>query len=131
MIMVMVLLFFLAGLWMADGVALLFAPVRMIHSLRQSLTMAPGLLKWGGVAALLGVFLLYGSQSISYQPLWILVGISMIAKGIFLYAGSDLWRLRIVKWCLEREAIDYRIWGLCLCTLSVLLLDALGWGKSF
>lgn len=128
--MVVIILFFIAGLWMADGVALLVAPERMIATLRQSLIVAPGFLKWGGVAAVLGIVLLFGTREIPYQPLWIFVGLSMIAKGIFLYAGSDLWRLRIVKWCLERDLVDYRIWGLGLCALSVLLLDALGWGQG-
>ena len=128
--MSVVILFFIAGLWMADGLALLFAPERMIWTLRQSLNVAPSFLKWGGLAGVLGVVLLVSTQGIAYQPLWIAVGLSMIAKGIFLYAGSDLWRLRIVKWCLEREPIDYRIWGLGLCTLSVLLLDALNWGRD-
>jgi hypothetical protein len=128
--MVGIILFFIAGLWMADGVALLIAPERMISSLRRSLIAAPGFLKWGGVAAVLGIFLLLGTRGVPYQPLWIIVGLSMVGKGIFLYAGSDLWRLRIVKWCLERELVDYRIWGLGLCALSVLLLDALGWGKG-
>jgi hypothetical protein len=127
--MVAMVLFFIAGLWMADGVALLVAPERIIATLRQSLIVAPGFLKWGGISAVLGIVLLSGTRGAPYQPIWIIVGVSMIAKGVFLYAGSDLWRLRIVKWCLERESVDYRIWGLGLCALSVLLLDALEWGK--
>ena len=128
--MIVFLLFFIAGLWMADGVALIFSPQRVIMTLRHSLAASPGFLRWGGIAAFLGLLLLVGTWKLAYQPLWIIVGFSMIAKGVFLYAGSDLWRLRIVKWCLEREAVDYRIWGLGLCTLSVLLLDALNWGRD-
>lgn len=125
-----IVLFFIAGLWMADGLALLVAPERMIAMLRQSLIVSPKFLKWGGLAGLLGLALLVGTQSIAYQPLWIIVGLSMVAKGIFLYAGSDLWRISLVKWCLEREPVDYRIWGLGLCTLSILLLDAMNWGRE-
>jgi hypothetical protein len=125
-----IVLFFIAGLWLADGIALIVAPERMIATLRQSLIVAPGFLKWGGLAGLLGLVLLVGTQDIAYQPLWIVVGLSMVAKGIFLYAGSDLWRLRIVKWCLEREPVDYRMWGLGLVTLSILLLDAMNWGRD-
>ncbi|MDR4495902.1 MAG: hypothetical protein AB7P17_10950 [Nitrospirales bacterium] len=128
--MIVFLLFFIAGLWMADGIALIFSPERVIATLRQSIGASPGFLRWGGLAALLGAFLLVGTWEIAYQPLWLVVGFSMIVKGVFLYAGSDLWRLRIVKWCLEREPVDYRIWGLGLCTLSVLLLDALNWGQD-
>lgn len=124
-----IVLFFIAGLWMADGIALIVAPERMIATLRQSLIVAPGFLKWGGLAGLLGLVLLALTNGIAYQPLWIVVSITM-AKGIFLYAGSDLWRLRIVKWCLEREPVDYRLWGLGLCTLSILLLDAMNWGRN-
>lgn len=128
--MVILVLFVIAGLWMADGVALLVAPERMVATLRQSLIAAPGFLKWGGIAAFLGIFLIVGTQGFSYQPLWVLVGLSMVAKGVFLYAGPDRWRLRIVKWCLEREPVDYRMWGLGLCALSVLLLNALDWGQG-
>lgn len=115
---------------MADGLALIFSPGRVIATLRQSLVVAPGFLRWGGLAALLGLCLIAGTWEMAYRPLWILVGLSMIAKGVFLYAGSDPWRLRIVTWCLAREPVDYRIWGLGLCTLSVLLLDALKWGQG-
>ena len=115
---------------MADGVALIFTPERVIATVRNSLVSSPGFLRWGGLAAILGLFLLAGTRGIPYQPLWIIVGLSMVAKGVFLYAGSDVWRLRIVKWCLEREPVDYRIWGLGLCTLSILLLDALNWGRN-
>ena len=126
----MIVLFFIAGLWMADGLALIVAPERMIATLRESLIVAPGFLKWGGLASLLGLVLLVTTKGVAYQPLWIIVSLTMVAKGIFLYAGSDLWRLRLVKWCLEREPVDYRIWGLGLCTLSVLLLDAVNWGRD-
>ncbi len=115
---------------MVDGVALIVAPERMIATLRQSVIASPGFIKWGGFAAILGILLIIGSWNKPYQPIWVVVGCSMIAKGMFLYAGSDLWRLRVVKWCLEREPVDYRIWGLVLCSLSVLLLDALGWGQE-
>lgn len=128
--MSLIVLFFIAGLWMADGIALIAAPERMIATLRESLIVAPGFLKWGGLASLLGLVLLVTTKGVAYQPLWIVVSLTMVAKGIFLYAGSDLWRLRIVKWCLEREPVDYRIWGLGLCTLSILLLDALNWGRD-
>ncbi len=128
--MVIIFLFFIAGLWMADGVALIFAPQRMVATLRQSVSVAPGFIKWGGIAAILGIFLIIGTNGIPYRPLWLVVGMSMIVKGVFLYAGPDRWRLRIVKWCLEREPVDYRMWGLGLCALSVLLLDALDWGQG-
>ena len=113
--MIVFLLFFIAGLWMADGVALIFSPQRVIMTLRHSLAASPGFLRWGGIAAFLGLLLLVGTWRLAYQPLWIIVGFSMIAKGVFLYAGS---------------AVDYLIWGLGLCTLSVLLLDALNWGRD-
>jgi len=45
-----IFLFFIAGLWMADGLALLLSPERMIAILRQSIIVAPGFLKWGGLA---------------------------------------------------------------------------------
>ena len=47
-----IILFFIAGLWMADGLVLIMAPERMIATLRQSIIVAPGFLKWSGLADL-------------------------------------------------------------------------------
>ena len=112
---------------MADGLALLFAPDRVIGMLRESLAISPGLLKWGIIAGGLGVVLLIGAKGLPYQPLWGLVALAMIGKGLFLFGAPQSWRTAVVTWCLKREPVDYRFWGLALCTLSILLLDALGW----
>lgn len=121
------ILFALAGLWMADGLALLVVPDRMIGTMKQTLAISPGLLKWGVVAGVLGIVLLFGAQGLAYQPLWGIVAVIMIGKGIFLFAAPAPLRQAVVQWCLGREIVDYRFWGLGLCTLSLLLLDALGW----
>jgi len=121
------LLFAIAGLWMADGLALLVAPNRIILTLKQALSISPGIIKWGVVAGALGILLLIGGQGLAYQPLWGLVSVMMIGKGLFLFAAPDAWRQAVIQWCLAREVVDYRFWGLGLCTLSMLMLDALGW----
>ena len=121
------ILFAIAGLWMADGLALLVAPNRMIVTLKQALSISPGLFKWGVVAGALGILLLIGGQGLAYQPLWGIVAMMMIGKGLFLFIAPAAWRLAVIRWCLEREVVDYRFWGLGLCTLSMLMLDALGW----
>jgi hypothetical protein len=112
---------------MADGLALLVAPEQVIARVRQTLSVAPSLLRWEAVAATLGVLLLVGAQGLRYQPLWALAGLGMIVKGLFLGWGPSRWRDPLVGWCLHREPVDYRFWGLGLCTLAVLLLHALGW----
>jgi len=120
----------IAGLWMADGVALLVVPVRVIALLKNSLAVSPVILKWSGLAALLGVILIVGTEELSYQPLWFLAGLAMIVKGIFLATAPSHWRQPVIEWCLGREPVDYRFWGLGLCALSVLLLDAVGWLRA-
>lgn len=121
------LMFAIAGLWLADGLALLVAPDRAMALLRQAVLASPRLVKWGSVSAALGLMLLVGTKGLRYQPLWHLVGIAMIGKGLFLLWAPDMWRQRVVQWCLSRDPVDYRIWGLGLCALALLLLDALGW----
>jgi hypothetical protein len=117
----------IAGVWMADGLALLVAPQQLIARVREALTMSPTVLRWEAIAATLGVLLIVGAAGLPYQPLWAATGAAMIAKGAFLAWGPSRWREPVVQWCLHREPVDYRFWGLGLCTLAVLLLHALGW----
>ncbi|MGH7208122.1 MAG: hypothetical protein ACREIL_01925 [Nitrospiraceae bacterium] len=117
----------IAGVWMADGLALLLAPRQVITRLREVLTLSPVVLRMEGVAACLGILLLLGTEGLHYQPLWLITGTAMVMKGVFLAVGPEQWRQWVVGWCLEREDVDYRFWGLGLCALAVLLLQALGW----
>ena len=117
----------IAGIWMADGLALLVAPRHVIGRVREALALAPALLRWEGAAACLGIVLLLGTEGIHYHPLWMIAGVVMVLKGLFLAMGPESWRQWLVDWCLRREDVDYRFWGLGLCTLAVLLLHALGW----
>ena len=121
----------IAGIWMADGLSLLVAPKRVIARLREVLALAPKVLRWEALAAFLGLILVLGSQGMRYQALWVVTGTAMILKGLFLALGPEPWRDRIMDWCLHREEVDYRFWGLGLCTLAILLLDALvEWFKA-
>ncbi|OGX10658.1 MAG: hypothetical protein A3K11_07300 [Nitrospirae bacterium RIFCSPLOWO2_12_FULL_63_8] len=117
----------IAGIWMADGLALLVAPRHVMARVREAVALAPSLLRWEGAAACLGVVLLLGTEGIHYQPLWMAAGAAMVLKGLFLAVGPEPWRHWLVDWCLRREDVDYRFWGVGLCTLAVLLLHALGW----
>ena len=116
----------IAGLWMADGLALLIAPLRVIGLLKESLVASPSLMNWSVLSALLGVVLLFQIGELPYHPLWLMIGMAMIAKGLFFYMASAERRYRVLKWCLTREAVDYRFWGLALCTISALLLHSVG-----
>lgn len=120
----------IAGIWAADGLALLMAPRSVVLRIKEVLLVAPSMLRWEGLAIGLGVLLLIGSQDLQYQPLWSLTGMAMVAKGVFLAAGPERWRKPVLDWCLAREDVDYRFWGLGLCTLALLLLHALGWMGS-
>jgi uncharacterized protein YjeT (DUF2065 family) len=117
----------IAGIWMADGLALLVAPRLVIARVKEVLALAPSLLRWEGAAAGLGLLLLLGTQDLHYQPLWIAAGAAMVLKGLFLAVGPANIRQDVLDWCLQREDVDYRFCGLGLCTLALLLLHALGW----
>lgn len=117
----------IAGIWMADGLALLVAPRHVIARVRDVLTLTPAMLRWEGVAVFLGVLLLLGTDGLHYQTLWMVAGAAMVAKGLFLATGPERWRKEVLEWCLKREDVDYRFWGLGLCAMAVLLLHALGW----
>lgn len=51
---------------------------------------------------------------------------AMVVKGGFLLLSNEDTCRSALQWCLSREAVDYRFWGLGLCALSMLLIQALG-----
>lgn len=116
----------IAGIWMADGLALLIAPLLVIRRLHDSLAENPHMLRWEAIGMVLGLMLLLWSTALPYQPLWWMTGSAMVIKGGFLTWGPAAWRTPVLSWCFAREAIDYRFVGLWLCMLAVLLLHALG-----
>ena len=121
----------LAGLWLADGVALLIAPRAVMNRVREVTVDNPGIFRWQILSFIAGLVLLILGSDLTYQPLWTITALGMIAKGLSLWLGPSALRARFVTWCLAREDVDYRLWGLGLCTLAVLLLRALGWlGKA-
>jgi len=116
----------IAGIWMADGLALLIAPLLVMRRLQDSLTENPQMLRWEAIGIVLGLMLLLWSSALPYQPLWWMTGGAMVIKGGFMMWGPVAWRTPLLSWCFAREAIDYRFVGLWLCMLAVLLLHALG-----
>ena len=121
----------LAGVWLADGMALLLAPRYIIAQVRELLQQPLAILRWEILAIIGGVFLFFAAQELPYQWLWMVTAGGMVAKGAFLSIGPQSWRGAVIDWCVGREDTDYRFWGLGLCTLAVLLLHALGWiGRS-
>ena len=116
----------IAGLWMVDGLALLVAPLRMVALLKESLVASPSIMNWSGLSVVLGLILLIQGGELPYHPLWLVTGLAMLGKGIFFLLASDEQRSVALQWCLKREAVDYRFFGLGLCTLSLLLLNAVG-----
>lgn len=117
----------IAGMWLADGIALLALPRFIINHLRLAVHMPTALWPWQLLAITAGAVLLIAGFDLRYQPLWTCIAAGMMAKGIFLAGAPGAWRDRVVSWLLAREDVDYRLWGLGLCTLAVLLLHALGW----
>jgi hypothetical protein len=59
-----------AGIWMADGLALLIAPRHVMTQAREVLAIAPKVLSWEGLAAGLGICLLAGTRGLHYEILW-------------------------------------------------------------
>jgi|SRR5215510_3420585 len=117
----------IGGIWFADGLLLLAVPRFIITHLRETLTESPTLLKWEWLTVLGGGIILVAGQNLVYQPLWMITAGAMIVKGLFLSMGPSEWRTRVLDWCLNREDVDYRFWGLGLCMLAMLLFHALGW----
>lgn len=73
-----------------------------------------------------GMILLLEASDLTYQGLWMVIGVAMVVKGGFLLLSNEDTCRSALQWCLSREAVDYRFWGLGLCALSMLLIQALG-----
>jgi len=117
----------IAGMWLADGVSLLIAPRFVITRIRAVVDAHMALWPWQLLSAVMGTVLGIAGLDLRHQPLWMLCAGGMILKGLFLAFGPALWRERALAWSLSREDVDYRFWGLGLCTLAALLLQDLGW----
>ena len=89
----------LAGIWLADGMALLVAPRYIITQVRELLQQSPAILRWELVAIIGGVFLFFAAQELPYQWLWMVTAGGMIAKGAFLSIGTHSWRGPVIDWC--------------------------------
>jgi uncharacterized protein YjeT (DUF2065 family) len=120
------ILVMLAVIWVIDGVALVFTPRTMIDLLRDYLDRGGGLARWWGITGLMGLALLILPSTFRFQPLWLIVGGAMAGKGLFVGFAPETWRKLAVTWSLSREDVDYRLWGLALCTLALLLGSGLG-----
>lgn len=118
---------FVAGIWAADGVSLLIAPRAVINRVREATAMTPGIFRWQILVVAAGVALFILGFDMTYSYLWMITALGMMAKGLLLWLGPAGLRQRVLEWCLNREDVDYRFWGLGLCALAVLLLHALGW----
>ncbi len=121
------LLMAIAGLWMADGLALLVAPLWIVGQIKQALLTSPSLMKWSGVSMVAGMILLLQATDLTYSGVWMITGVAMVAKAGFFLLSDDETRHSALNWCLSRQAVDYRFWGLGLCTLSILLIHSVGW----
>ena len=65
----------LAGIRLADDMALLLAPRYIITQVRELLQQSSAILRWELLAIIGGVFLLFAAQALPYQWLW------MVAAG--------------------------------------------------
>jgi uncharacterized protein YjeT (DUF2065 family) len=117
----------IAGIWLADGLSLLLIPRFVVERLREVIQQQPTIWTWQWLSIVSGGVLLVAGTALRYQPLWILIALGMLIKGLLLALGPPAWRRRLVEWALNREDVDYRFVGISLCTLAVLLLHALGW----
>jgi len=117
----------IAGMWLADGIALLVAPRFIIDHVRSAIQINTALWPWQLFAVVAGILLFWAGLELRYQPIWICTAGGMVCKGLFLAFAPLQKREGFVGWALGREDVDYRFWGLGLCTLAVLLLHALGW----
>lgn len=98
----------------------------MIGQIRQTLVASPLPRRWSGLTLVAGMILLLDASDLTSQGLWMVIGVAMAVKGGFLLLSNEGTCRSALQWCVSREAVDDRFWGLGLCALSMLLIHALG-----
>lgn len=124
--MIRSLLGILATVWVLDGLALLANPRGLITLLGDLVERHGHRRRWWAVTSGLGLPLLWLPTTFPYRPLWFAVACLMVAKGLFLGLAPERWHRPLLAWCLSREDVDYRFWGLGLCALGIVLWHSLG-----
>ena len=84
----------IAGIWLADGLSLLFIPRFVVERLREVIRQQPTIWTWQWLSVVAGAVLLVTALPLPYQPLWVLTALAMLAKGLFLALGPGSWRSR-------------------------------------
>lgn len=90
----------IAGVWLADGVALLVAPRFVIDHVRMAIQINTALWPWQLFAIVAGVVLLWAGRELQYQPLWICAAGGMLSKGVFLAFAPAQMREKLMAWSL-------------------------------
>lgn len=98
----------------------------MIGQIRQPLVASPLLGRWSGVTLVAGMILLLDASDLTCRGLWMVIGVAMVVKGGFFLSSNEDTCRSALQWRVNREAVDYRFWGLGLCALSMPLIHALG-----
>ncbi|HEY6288813.1 MAG TPA: hypothetical protein VIW48_05145 [Nitrospiraceae bacterium] len=88
----------LAGIRLADDMALMLAPRYIITQVRELLQQSPAILQWELLAIIGGVFLLFASQELPYQWLRMVTAGDTIAKGTFLSIETRSWRGPVIDY---------------------------------
>ena len=89
----------LAGVWLADGIALLVAPRYIITQVLELLQQPLAILRWELVTIIGGVFLFFAAQELPFQWLWMVTAGGMIAKGAFLSIRPHSSCGPVIDWC--------------------------------
>ncbi|GKS56810.1 hypothetical protein YTPLAS18_03370 [Nitrospira sp.] len=121
-----ILLIALMAMWLLDGLALLANPQGVVCAIRELLDRHGEAPRWWALSSVLGIPLFLLPSSVPYRALWLLVGSAIVIKGLFLGLAPARWRNSFLVWCLSRDDVDYRFWGLGLCALAIVLWHSLG-----
>ena len=87
----------IAGIWMADGLALLSLPLLVVQRIQESLLQNPHLFRWQAIGIGLGAILILWSGPLPYQPLWWITGVARIIKGCCRTWGPAAWRTPLLS----------------------------------
>ena len=115
-------LYFVAVLWALVGIGLMLVPER-VCKLYEKLTKVKNIKTLSVIPILFGLLFFLSMADLKVESFGYVMGLLVIFKGFYLLIIKEKQVKEIMDWWLKGPAPAFRLWGMLLITLSLVLLS--------